>query len=142
MPFGTVTRNPFEVFLLGLSLASTAPLLRGESGSAALEAALPDLVVIAWGVSLGFGSALALIGLWWRRNPWAARVLERAGLLMVATAALAYMLVILSTVDPLTDALYVAAVQTAYACACLWRSWQLTQWLGLASGRMRNGDGK
>lgn len=48
------------------------------------------------------------------------------------------MLVILTTVAPLEDALYISAVQTAYASACLWRCWQLTQWLRLASGRMRD----
>lgn len=120
-------RSPFEAFLLLVSLVAVLPLLQGDPGSAALEAALNDGTIIVWGLALGAGSTLALTGLWWRGGIWASWLLERAGLMLVCVAALVYGAVIVEAAGSVDEIRYAAAVQTGYSAACAWRCWQITR---------------
>lgn len=118
--------NPFEVFLLGLSLVSSFGLLRGNPGSMVLDEQLNDLVVSLWGVALAAGSVTALAGVFcyrWQDTLMPGLVLERAGLLLVGTAAVVYSGVVLSAVS-LDSARWPVSIQIAFAGACFFRSWQ------------------
>jgi hypothetical protein len=118
--------NPFEVFLLTLSLASSVGLLQGNTGSTVLDAHLNDLVVTLWGVALAAGSLLALAGVYcYRREAtlMPGLVLERAGLTLVGVAAAIYSAVVLSAVS-FSGARWPVSIQVAYAAACFFRAWQ------------------
>lgn len=118
--------NPFEVFLLGLSLTSSIGLLRGNSGSAVLDSQLNERVVTLWGFALAAGSLLALAGVWCYRQERTlvpGLVLERAGLVLVGVAAATYSSVVIASV-PFGDARWPVSVQIAYAAACFFRAWQ------------------
>lgn len=120
-------KNPFESFLLALSLASAIPLCLGAGTSQALEDRLTQPAVEAWGWSLLIGSLIAMIGLFaparWR---FEGLLLERAGLILVCGAATIYTTAILSFAADLDTVRYAAAVQIAYAAACFWRCVQIT----------------
>lgn len=119
--------NPFEVFLLGLSIVSSIGLLKGQSGSALLDRRLPDYEVVAWGFILAFGSMIALAGvLCYRRQSslMLGLYLERTGLIMVGGAATIYSYVILKTAPDVAGVRWSVTVQVAYAAACFFRAWQ------------------
>lgn len=119
--------NPFEVFLLGVSLVSSIGLIQGKSGSALLDTRLNDIAVAMWGAALLIGSALALAGVWCYRRPTrlvTGLYLERSGLLLVGTAAAIYSFVVLYTAADVSGVRFTASVQIAYATACYFRSWQ------------------
>lgn len=121
-------RNPHQIFLLVLSLASAMQLVRGTAGSPALEDALSDHAVTLWGVGLLVGSLIALIGMMWPRT-WTGLVVERAGLAAVAAAAGVYAWIVWRAVPA---AGFTIAVHSAYAFACAWRVRQITkrlQWV-------------
>lgn len=121
--------NPFEAFVLGLALLSSLPLLAGDTGSAAIERALPDPVVVAWGTLLLLGSTLSLAGLLWPPRDLAGAVfwlrVEQAGLIPVAVAAAIYGFIVWVAADRLDDVRYVLAGQLGYAAACAWRCVQI-----------------
>lgn len=119
--------NPFEVFLLCLSLASSAGFLRGNSGSTLLDARLSDLVVTLWGIALALGSILALAGVYCYRKEstlMPGLVLERAGLSLVGVAATIYSYFVLHSAGDLNGVRWTVSVQVAYAAACFFRAWQ------------------
>lgn len=120
-------KNPFESFLLFLSLVSSLPLIAGDSGSAALRDRLTPLAVSSWGWCLLVGSAVAMVGIWlplrWR---YFGMLLERAGLILVGGAAALYTIVIVGVASDLNAVRYAAAIQTAYAGACFWRVVQIS----------------
>lgn len=120
-------QNPHQTFLLVLSVLSAIPLLRGQTNSALLERELTPTALIAWGACLGVGSAVALVGQFWRGHTWTALGLERAGVGLVGAAIVAYTYVIVAVADDLDDVAYVTSIQTAYAAACLWRVAQITR---------------
>lgn len=124
-------RNPFQTFLLGFGVAASVPLVRGESGSALLEAELSDLAVILWGTALLLGSILGLLGMVWPRHPdtraWTGLVIERTGLLLVGGVGAVYALAVFQSVDDKADVAYIVGVQSAFVGACLWRVIQISR---------------
>lgn len=119
--------NPFEVFLLVLSLLSSVSLLQGTTGSAILDQRLNPVDVVGWGLCLAGGSVLALAGVYCyrgRRRLMMGLYLERAGLVLVGGAASLYTYVVLHSAADIGDARYASAVQIAYASACFFRAWQ------------------
>ena len=120
-------QNPFEVFILGLGLLAALPLLRGDTGSAVLEANLDDTAVILWGAALLIGAAMALVGMWLPTR-WAllGLYLERGGLILAGGAASIYAYIVFRESNP-DDVRYIVSTQTGFAVACLWRSIQLTR---------------
>lgn len=63
-------KNPYQTFLMGLSVVSSLPLLSGHSGSAVMDEALSDFVVTLWGLLLLIGSLVVLAGEFWRGHTW------------------------------------------------------------------------
>lgn len=119
--------NPFHVFLLALALVSSLGFLQGHSGSQVLDDRLNSLAVVLWGVALAVGGLLAITGVFCyrdRRRLMAGLLLERAGLLLVGTAASIYTLVLLVSASDVAGVRYNAAIQLAFALACFFRSWQ------------------
>lgn len=119
--------NPFEVFLLTLSLVSSIGLLRGHSGSALLDERLSDFAVTLWGTCLMAGSGLALAGVYCYRKVdtlMPGLYLERAGLTLVGAAATAYSYVVLQQASDVDGVRWAITVQIAYAAACWFRAWQ------------------
>jgi hypothetical protein len=131
--------NPFEVFLLVLSLASSIGLLQGSTGSAVLDAHLNDLVVTLWGVALDVGCLLALAGVYcYRRQAtlMPGLILERAGLSLVGVAATVYSAVVITAVS-FNDGSRTVSVQVAFAAACFFRAWQDHRAIGRTYGIVR-----
>lgn len=120
-------KNPHQVFLLLLSIVASWPLLRGQASSAVLEKALSDGTVILWGVALLAGSAVALIGDFWRGHTWDALVIERFGLGLVGVAAFVYSWIVWRTAGSQQDVSFAAAITAAYGASCTWRVWQITR---------------
>lgn len=119
--------NPFEVFLLALSLISCIGLLRGSSGSELLDSRLAPITVVMWGAALGIGSALALAGVICyahERYLMPGLYLERAGLTLVGIAAAVYASVVLHYAADLNGVRFSVSVQIAYSAACFFRAWQ------------------
>ena len=119
--------NPFEVFLLSLSLVASVGLLEGNSGSTVLDQRLSPLAVTMWGAALAIGSLLALLGIWCYRHPrhlLQGLYLERAGLVLVGTAAAVYSFVVLYSASDISGVRWSVCVQIAYAGACFFRAWQ------------------
>jgi hypothetical protein len=119
-------RNPFQTFLLVLSLAASLPLLAGNPGSAALEEQLDPRVVVLWGICLLVGSAVAL-ATEWLPGGYRMLLLNRTGLLLVGLAAATYSVVILLAAGDVNDVRYAAASQIAYSAACVVRAHQVTR---------------
>lgn len=119
--------NPFEVFLLTLSVVSSIGLLRGHSGSAVLDDRLPVWDVVAWGLMLAVGSATALAGIYCYRSRdrlMLGLYLERTGLILVGGAAAIYSYVVLQSAADVDGVRWTVSVQSAYAAACFFRAWQ------------------
>lgn len=128
-------KSPYQTFLLVLCVISSWPLLRGESGSGALEQELSDPAVILWGVCLLTGSVIALVGEFWAGRTWTALVIERAGLVLVGLAAIIYATVVwLNTETRPADVSFLVSLTSAWGTACLWRCWQITRRLAWMRG--------
>lgn len=119
--------NPFEVFLLALSVVSSIGLVRGHSGSQVLDDRLPVWEVVVWGLMLAGGSIVALVGIYCYRSRERLMLglyLERTGLLLVGGAAAVYSYVVATTAADVDGVRWAVTVQSAYAAACLFRAWQ------------------
>lgn len=119
--------NPFEVFLLALSVVSSVGFLRGQSGSQVLDDRLPAWEVVVWGLMLAVGSIVALLGIYCYRSRERLMLglyLERTGLLLVGGATAVYSYVVLTTAADVDGVRWAVTVQTAYSVACLFRAWQ------------------
>lgn len=92
-------RHPFQTYLLTLGFVSGLPYLFGEATAQAIEDHLPAPLALAWGLSLVFGTALALVGAHWRGAYDIALTLERAGLYVTGFAGVGYGLVVLGSRD-------------------------------------------
>lgn len=96
-----VGRHPFQRYLLALAVVGSLPILFGEPTSRSVEASLPPVIVIVWGVMLLTGAAISLLGVYWPlREPITpksfvtALFLERLGLALVWPTALVYAAII------------------------------------------------
>ncbi len=110
------SRHPFETYLLATATVSGLPLVIGRVNSASISTALPGELVIAWGTMLVVGSAMALVGTYWRGRRITGLVLERAGLVGVGGAALVYACVALLAVG--LDAAFSACITAGFGAAC------------------------
>lgn len=130
MPFTVRRRNPFQLFMFGLSLAAVGPLLLGYPGSSALDRALPNWVVVAWGMCLLVGTLAALAGMFWPwrwGGRWYGWAFERGGCILIGAGVASYAVVVASEAHPFSDVRWTVFVQGAYAAACWVRAWQIGQ---------------
>lgn len=131
-PFNTRVKwppawNPFHVFLLALALVSSLGLLQGHSGSKVLDERLNQLAVTLWGAALGVGALLAILGVFCyrdRRRLMPGLYLERAGCVLVGSAASIYTFVVVVSASDVAGVWYTASIQVAFAMACFFRAWQ------------------
>src|SRR5690242_13761561 len=99
-------KNPHQTFLLVFSLYASAPLVfDGQSASRTLDTSISPFLVILWGCFLLIGSAVALVGEFWRGHTWTSLVIERVGLLLVGVGGAFYCGVLLKITEG--DARYV-----------------------------------
>lgn len=139
-------QNPFEVFLLAISLVAALPLLEGDTGSAVLEEYLADGTVALWGAALMTGSTMALGGLYAPyRFAFMGLHLERGGLILSGGAAAIYAWVVVAQAGYVGEVRYITSMQMGYTAACAWRAWQLTRAIRWSSknstvGRRRAGE--
>lgn len=110
------SRHPFETYLLALAFVSGVPLLFGEVTSQSIERALPSPLVAAWGAILMLGSAIALVGMYWRGALLTGFVMERAGLVGVGGAALIYSASLV--VEAGIGGTYAACITVGFGVAC------------------------
>lgn len=94
-------RHPFQTYLLLLCFVSALPYLTGRASAEAVQDNLPYLLAVMWGVLLLFGSAIALLGTYWRGGYDVALTLERAGLAITGVDGLIYGVSILGGRDPM-----------------------------------------
>lgn len=122
-------KNPYQTFLLVLSVAASLPLLRGHPGSAILERQLSSDAVLLWGLCLLAGSLVALVGEFWPGHTWVGLIFERAGIGLVAVAALVYATVVWGSVGGTAAVADVGAWGTAGGLAALlgFLSWATMQ---------------
>lgn len=129
--------HPLQTWLLVLAVASGVPLAAGYAEQASIAAALPDSYVMTWGLFLTVSSAAALVGTYWRGELDTAVVLERAGLLVVGWAAVAYAAVVVidrTALAVLSDAHATreVVITATFGWACLVRARHLTEAIDLA----------
>jgi hypothetical protein len=119
--------NPFETYLLVASLVQGVLVALGIGHSTALEAAFSDSPWLRWTwAALGtLGAATALLGLYWRGDPFTGVEVKRVGLIVTGFGALIYAVSLwLSQPVPVAG---LPAV--AFAVACFVRTWQVSRLL-------------
>lgn len=116
-------RHPFERYLLFLAVVGSLPIIIGKPTSGSIESTLPLFVVIAWGVLLLLGCAIALIGVYWPlKEPVTpasfvtSLFLERLGLALAYPTALVYSAIIVIVAG--IDGVLVAALVAGFGWAC------------------------
>lgn len=114
--------QPFEVFMAGLALASGATSLAGRSSPSAIDAQLPAGVTYLWAAMLCVGGTLTLVGLIGRSSVSWRR--ERAGLRLMAPAALVYGVTLIGYFGP--RAIYPGGITLAFGAACALRAFVVT----------------
>jgi hypothetical protein len=136
------SRNPFELFTLGLGLLSGLPLLFGVPAPGSTNALLGPVLVHVWAWILVAGCATALIGVWWtwfgwcpwvRPTPGTGLLVERVGLVAVGVGTLIYAVAILAEAPGFRW--LPAAIVAAYGLACWWRAFLIQRWIRAAISR-------
>lgn len=118
-------RHPFEIYLLALALLVTLPTLFGVAprpGSVA--SILTGFPGFLWNLSITAGSALALVGIYWKDRIWGL-IGEQLGLALVGVACLVYTVVVLASTG--WSALFPAAIVAGFGASCIRRYFQIQQ---------------
>lgn len=115
----------FELLWAVVCLLVGLPLASGLAPSpTSVNALLPSVLRVIWGMSLTLGGGLTLSGILWRHID-ASRFIsglyvERAGLVMLGTSAAVFVIVIWFYAGAPT--LFVAAIYGAFIAACISRT--------------------
>jgi hypothetical protein len=122
MPLQKVRESavPFEVVGLVGFLAGGIVVLAGGEFPVSIAATLPDWAQTAWAIALCLGSALGLIGLWWRRDPADGIWMEASGVYIAGTASVIYAIAIAFR-QPVGTVAVLLGILGAFGIACLWR---------------------
>lgn len=107
--------NSFEVFTAALCLVSGLPTLLAGPTPTSLEALLPPVLVRVWGGELVIGGALIVAGVLTNRHR-----LERAGLVQLGPASLAYGIALLVALKLAAAVAAGLTVALALTCAARW----------------------
>lgn len=114
-------RHPFQVFILALCLLSGLPILVGQYTAGSVEETLNAGIAYAWGASLVFGSATALVGSFLPRASYGtAVIMERVGLQVTGYAALIYATII--ALQGNLGGVLATGIVGAFGAACLARA--------------------
>ena len=87
-------RNGFQVYLLCVSVVSSASFMLGISNANAVEEALPHTFRFAWAIMLGLGAVCTLAGMYWPFEINSGLLIKKFGLFVLSVAALVYGLTI------------------------------------------------
>lgn len=116
-------RHPFELYILYLAFITSLPiLLRIAPAPGSVREALPALVPTVWALTLAGGSAVALVGIYWRERA-TGLILEQLGLALVGVASLIYCVSVLYVVG--SSAGFTVAIVGGFGVSCLRRYWQI-----------------
>lgn len=115
----------FEILWAVVCLLVGLPLASGLAPSpSSVNALLPTVLRVVWGISLTLGGGLTLSGILWRHlnvNRFVSGLyVERSGLLMLGTSAAAFVLVVWFYAG--APSLFVAAIYGAFIAACVSRT--------------------
>jgi hypothetical protein len=113
--------DPRAVFILVLSVLSGITTMLVEQGPETLESVMPRWSVIVWGLILGVGSLIALIGLE-RDTDWGI-ITEQIGCVMVGVACIFYSVIALYSAG--VGATPALAIVLGWGLACIARWFQL-----------------
>lgn len=123
-------RHPFELYLLYLTLLVSVPIVLGAAPRPGSVAdLLPDLMAWGWSLILAVGSAVALLGIFWRERV-TGLIAEQVGLVLVGVATLAYTVMVFHAVGD--DGLVQIAIVGGYGASCIRRYFQIQQILDVA----------
>ena len=122
-PAARYPADPRAVFILALSVFSGITALVLQAAPESLEAVLPRWGVITWGVSLGLGSLVTLIGM--ARQTVNGIVIEQIGSVMVGAATIFYSILAIVERGP-------APIQTV-GIVLAWGLSSLVRWAQLQS---------
>lgn len=119
------TGYQFEILWAIVCLLVGLPLASGLAPSpTSVNALLPVVHRIVWGISLTLGGGLTLFGILWRHLDSSRFIpglyVERAGLFMLGTSAAVFVVVLWFYAG--APSLYVAAVYGAFIAACISRT--------------------
>ena len=127
---GMTARHPFELFMLVVCLFAGIPTIAdGPPAPQSIEALLPQLLVLGWGISLSVGAFIALLGIF-LFGAATGIILEQVGLVMVGTACVFYGIAIWIVIG-VTGAVS-GGIVFGFGCACLWRWRQLQKLVNAA----------
>ena len=115
--------DPRAVFILALSVFSGLLSLAAEESPGTLESTVPEWGIVLWGVGLGFGSLLALLGL--TRDTVNGIVIEQVGSVMVGVAAMFYSAIALWVVGGSAGQPVMIILGWGIACLIRWIQLQL-----------------
>ncbi len=123
-------RHPFQTYLLLLCIIAGLPILFGRIGASSIESELPFWLAFSWALLLFLGSAIGLVGAYWRGDPANALTIERIGLAVVGSAACVYAVVII--INTGWDRLIPAGITAAFGFASLRRARDIGQVIKMA----------
>lgn len=130
-------RNPFELFVLTLSLLTSAPLLIGAAPppGSTTELLGPTLVHV-WAGILVFGCLVALTGVWWTWLRWihlwrprtaTGLLIERVGLVAVGVGDIIYGIAVFGIGGG--RGVLAGGIVLGFGLACWWRAWLIRRWI-------------
>ena len=124
-PLG-VPRNPFHVFLFIIVLLNGLAFSFGVSTSAALNGELSTESLRLYGLLLGGGAALVLLGMFWPGDPRGGLVTKRTGYFGIGAATLIYSIAVWEAVRTPESGL-AASVAFTFGCMCFWQVHQINK---------------
>jgi hypothetical protein len=108
--------RPHELLFLVVSLLVGVAFIVGAPPPGSLTAALPGWAVLVWSVGMAASGVLGLVG------AWRSLRLEQAAMLLGASALVWY---VAAVAQFGWRALLAGLICAAWACANLWRAWQI-----------------
>ena len=120
-------RHPDTCFLFGLCLLAGISQLVSGAPPGSVSELVPDWIATAWSLLLIVGSVATLAGVLWR-DPLTGRLLEVAGRVMFAPAALAYAIAVVAAAG--VGGVLAALTFIGFSASSLWRIRQILRDVG------------
>lgn len=83
------SKHPLALLILILFLIVGIPMMFGKARPQSVTVLLPNWLIVIWGGGLAIGSALALVGIFWKKRV-DGLIIEQFGLAIVVNAAIFY----------------------------------------------------
>lgn len=131
-------RNPFQVYMVSLSIVAGIPSALGEPPSGSVSSALDSGYLEVWGCMLLLGGLTAMMGMFWQGSATNGLFVKRFGLLSLGIANMIFGLIILQHFA--WDRAYVALTMLGFAGACFLRAWYVSKHIKALIRRSTYGD--